>query len=46
MKVYSLNRDGSFNAEFYRVLSAGKITDIQQQFDYENDIVLLEGVRA
>lgn len=43
MKIYSINLDGSFNKDFYRLLSAGKIKDIKLRYDFELDIALLEG---
>lgn len=43
MKIYSINEDGSFNTEFYRLLSAGKIENIQPRFEFGADITALEG---
>lgn len=44
MKVLSINGDGSFNKEFYALLSAGKLTSITQRFDFEHNISVLEGL--
>lgn len=43
MKVCSLNCDGGFNKVFYALLSAGKLTNIRQRFDFNFDAVVLEG---
>lgn len=37
MKIYSNNEDGSYNIEFYRLLSAGKITNIRLRFAFGTD---------
>ncbi len=44
MKVLSINSDGSYNKEFYKLLSEKKITDITQRFDFEYNILILEGL--
>lgn len=44
MKVLSINSDGSYNKEFYKLLSEKKITDITQRFDFEYNILVLEGI--
>lgn len=38
MKVLSINSNGSYNKEFYKLLSEKKITVITQRFDFEYDI--------
>lgn len=43
MKIYSINEDGSFNTEFYKLLSAKKITNIQPRFEFGADVTALEG---
>ena len=43
-KVLSINRNGSYNKEFYKLLSEKKITDITQRFDFEYNILFLEGL--
>ncbi len=43
-KVLSINRNGSYNKEFYKLLSEKKITDITQRFDFEYNILVLEGL--
>lgn len=43
MKIYSINSDGSFNQDFYQLLSLGKIINITEQYDFETDTALLEG---
>lgn len=43
-KVLSINRNGSYNKEFYKLLSEKKITAITQRFDFEYDIPFLEGI--
>lgn len=43
-KVLSINRNGSYNKEFYKLLSEKKITVITQRFDFEYDIPFLEGI--
>ena len=44
MEVSSINDDGSYNKEFYGLLSEGKLTGITQRFDFEYDISILEGL--
>ena len=41
MKVLSINSNGSYNKEFYKLLSEKIIT---QRFDFEYDIPFLEGI--
>ncbi len=43
MKIYSINEDGSFNAEFYKLLSAKKIRNIQPRFEFGTDVIAMEG---
>ena len=43
MRVYSTNKDGSYNHTFYALLSAGKLTNISPHFDFENNTVVLKG---
>lgn len=43
MKIFSINQDGSFNTEFYKLLSAGKIENIQPRFEFGADVTALEG---
>lgn len=43
MKIYSINEDDSFNTEFYNLLSAGKIENIQPRFEFGADVIALEG---
>lgn len=43
MKIYSVNKDGSFCREFYRLLSLGQLTNIQDLYDFELDETVMVG---
>lgn len=43
MKIYSINEDGSFNTEFYKLLSARKIENIQPRFEFGANVTAMEG---
>ncbi len=43
MKIYSINKNGSFCREFYRLLSLGQLTNIQKIYDFELDEIVMVG---
>ena len=43
MKIYSVNKDGSFCREFRRLLSLGRLTNIQKIYDFELDEIVMVG---
>lgn len=43
MKIYSVNRDGSFCREFYRLLSLRQLTNLQDVYDFELDETVMVG---
>ncbi len=44
MKMYSITQDGRLNQKFYALMSAGKLINIIQRFDFNLNAVILEGV--
>lgn len=42
--MYSTTQDGSYNQTFYTLMSAGKLINIIQRFDFNLNSVILEGV--
>lgn len=43
MKIYSLNPDGSFCREFYRLLSLRQLTNLQDVYDFELNETIMVG---